>query len=81
MKNRNSKKANQQEIVYSIRYGSLHSGTESPRVHPLLSQKSLYELRDASDNYLSRMARILKRDGFKEEEHMEIQFSFLRRRK
>ena len=81
MKKRQTKKTNKKEIVYSIRYNSLNSEFNSSNAHPLLAGKLQYQLREASNKYLFQMARILRREGFNENEHMYIQFNFLRRKR
>jgi hypothetical protein len=66
------------EVIYSLKYNTLHTGIDSPKVHPRLSEKSWYRLRQASDEYLSRMADILEGEGFDKFEPMDIVLSFTR---
>ncbi|MBM3228754.1 hypothetical protein FJZ20_02640 [Candidatus Pacearchaeota archaeon] len=81
MKKNQIKKSNKKEIIYSIRYDSLNPDISSSRANPLLARKSQYQLREASNRYLFRVERILRREGFNENGHMYVQFNFLRRKR
>jgi len=75
-----NKQAKEGEEIYFVEYDTLRTGVKSPRVQESLIEKSSYDLKQASNAYVARIAEILEKEGVGANDPITARLSFVRRR-